>query len=76
MSIWAPVVAALGASFLTGIIRFGGIWWQQRRLARAAVVQEKSVAYHLLIAHSLSFFYSGEHASQRHAVSVRTWRGC
>jgi|SRR5947209_5326851 len=31
MSIWAPVVAALGASALTGIFGLAGIWWQQRR---------------------------------------------
>lgn len=55
MTIWAPVVAALGASFLTGGFGFGGIWWQQHRLGRAAAVQEKAVSYHQLISHSLSF---------------------
>jgi hypothetical protein len=54
MTIWAPVVAALGASFLTGGFGFGGIWWQQHRLGRAAAAQEKA-AYHQLISHSLSF---------------------
>jgi hypothetical protein len=54
MTIWAPVVAALGASLLTGGFGFGGIWWQQHRLGRAAAVQEKAVAYHQLISHSLS----------------------
>lgn len=55
MTIWAPVVAALGASFLTGTFGFGGIWWQQHRSGRAAATQEKSAAYHQLISRSLSF---------------------
>jgi hypothetical protein len=55
MSIWAPVVAALGASALTGGLGFGTIWWQQRRADRAAALAKKSAAYQQLIAHSLSF---------------------
>jgi predicted negative regulator of RcsB-dependent stress response len=55
MTIWAPVVAALGASILTGIFGFGGILWQQHRASQAAAAQEKSAAYHQLIARSLSF---------------------
>ena len=51
MSIWAPVVAALG----TGVLGFGGIWWQQRHRDRASALAEKGDAYHQLIAHSLSF---------------------
>ncbi len=55
MSIWAPVVAALGASFLTGTLGFGTIWWQQRRRDRAAAAAGKSDAYYQMIAESLSF---------------------
>jgi hypothetical protein len=55
MTIWAPVVAALGASILTGIFGFGGILWQQHRASHAAAAREKSAAYHQLIARSLSF---------------------
>jgi hypothetical protein len=55
MSIWAPVIAALGASLLTGFFGFGAVWWQQHRLSKAAEIQEKSLAYHLLISRSLSF---------------------
>jgi hypothetical protein len=51
VSIWAPVVAALG----TGVIGFGGILWQQFRRDRRATLAEKSDAYYQLIAHSLSF---------------------
>ena len=55
VSIWAPVVAALGASFLTGVLGFGTIFWQQRRRDRADAVAQKRNAYGLLIAHSLNF---------------------
>jgi hypothetical protein len=55
VSIWAPVVAALGASALTGALGFGGIWWQQRRRDQTASEAEKGEAYHQLIAHSLPF---------------------
>jgi hypothetical protein len=51
MSIWAPVVAALG----TGIIGFGGLVWQQLHRDRKAASAEKGEAYHQMIAHSLSF---------------------
>jgi integral membrane sensor domain MASE1 len=54
VSIWAPVVAALGASFLTGLLGFGTICWQQRR-DRADAFARKRDAFGLLIAHSLNF---------------------
>ena len=41
MTIWAPVIAALGASLLTGFFGFGGIWWQQQRLNKAAETQRE-----------------------------------
>ena len=55
MSIWAPVVAALGSSLLTGITGFGVIWWQQRKRDAASARSAKGEAYHQMIAHSLSF---------------------
>jgi len=55
MSIWAPVVAALGSSLLTGGAGFGTIWWQQRKRDKAMALAEISEAYHQLIASSLSF---------------------
>jgi hypothetical protein len=55
VTIWAPVIAALGASLLTGFFGFGGIWSQQHRLSKAAETQEKSLVYHQLISRSLSF---------------------
>lgn len=51
MSIWAPVVAALG----TGIIGFGGIVWQQWHRDCVAAETEKRDAYHQMIAGALSF---------------------
>lgn len=55
MSIWAPVVAAVGASGLTGALGFGAIWWQQRRADRTATLARKNAAYQQLISRSLSF---------------------
>ena len=51
MSIWAPVVAALG----TGVIGFGGILWQQSHRDRVAAKTKRRDAYHQTIAESLSF---------------------
>jgi hypothetical protein len=55
MTIWAPVVAAIGASFLTGGFTWGVSWWQERRRDRAATIQERAAAYHELTSRSLSF---------------------
>ncbi len=51
VSEWAPVVAALG----TGVIGFGGLWWQQRHRDDAAAEAKRTDAYHQMIAESLSF---------------------
>jgi hypothetical protein len=51
LSIWSPVVAALG----TGAIGFGGLVWQQRHRDKKEAEAEKAAAYHLLIAESLAF---------------------
>jgi hypothetical protein len=49
------VVAALGASALTGAFGFGAIWWQERKRIRTADLDEKGAAYRGLIARSFSF---------------------
>jgi hypothetical protein len=54
-SIWVPVIAALGASGLTGAIGFGALAWQQRRIDRSAQAAAQTQAHRLLIEHSLSF---------------------
>lgn len=55
MAIWAPVVAALGASLLTGVFTWGVNWRDRRHRARTADRDEKSAAYHQFISRSLSF---------------------
>ncbi len=55
MTIWAPVVAALGASLLTGLFTWGVGWWIERRRDRAADRREQTLAYHQLISRSLTF---------------------
>jgi hypothetical protein len=55
MSIWAPVVAAVGASALTGAAGFGTVWWQQHGSGQAADLARKRAAYHQLTSRSLSF---------------------
>jgi hypothetical protein len=49
------VVAALGASGLTGGFGFGTLWWQERRRDRDDALAKKGAAYQRLIAQSLSF---------------------
>jgi hypothetical protein len=49
MSLWVPVVAALGASLLTMAGAFGLEVYRQRAAARAASVQRRRVAYATLI---------------------------
>jgi hypothetical protein len=51
MSEWAPVVAALG----TGVIGFGGLWWQQGHRDHASAEAKRTDAYHQMIAESLYF---------------------
>lgn len=54
-SIWVPVIAALGASGLTGAAGFGALAWQQRRIDRSAQSAAQTQAHRLLIEHSLTF---------------------
>jgi hypothetical protein len=73
VSIWAPVVAAIGASGLTGLSGFGTIWWQQRRLDRREAQAKKEQAYSQLIAHSLSFTIRA--GALRNAMQMRSGLG-
>jgi hypothetical protein len=70
MTIWAPVIAALGASFLTGGFTWGVSWWQERRRDRAATLQEKAAAYHELTSRSLSF--TARATALRNAMQFRS----
>jgi hypothetical protein len=73
VSIWAPVVAALGASGLTGALGFGTLWWQQRHAELAASSAKRIAAYEQLIAHSLSF--SIRASTLRTAMQMRSGIG-
>jgi len=73
MSIWAPVVAALGASALTGAFGLGTIRWQERRKDRAADLDRRGSAYLQLIARSLSF--STRAATLRNTMQLRSGAG-
>jgi hypothetical protein len=70
MTIWAPVVAALGASLLTGGFTWGASWWAERRRDRAAERREKSTAYHQFISCSLTF--SGRMEALRNVMESRS----
>jgi len=48
--IWAPVIAAIGASFLTGIVAFGLDWRQARRSSRDALAARRQAAYGSMLA--------------------------
>lgn len=50
--IWAPVIAALGSSLLTGLIAFGLEWWRSRSADKAALAERRSRAYSALLAQS------------------------
>jgi hypothetical protein len=65
-SIWAPVVAALG----TGLLGFGGIWYQQHRRDKAEALARKVAAYHQLSTHSLGFMMRV--TTLRQTVQVRS----
>lgn len=51
-TIWAPVIAALGASLLTGFFGFGLEWWRERKAAKAALAERRSHAYSKLLVES------------------------
>jgi hypothetical protein len=53
-NIWAPVVAALGASLLTGGFGFGVVWWQAQQAKKSALSERRSRAYSMLLVQSAS----------------------
>jgi hypothetical protein len=70
MTIWAPVIAALGASLLTGWFTWGVSWWQERRRDRTATLQARVAAYHAMISRSLSF--TGRASALRNIMQSRS----
>jgi hypothetical protein len=50
--LWVPVIAALGASALTGIVAFGLEWWRSYRADKSARAEQRSRAYSMLLARS------------------------
>jgi hypothetical protein len=69
VSDWAPVVAALG----TGVIGFGGLWWQQRHRDSVAANVKRRDAYQQMISQSLSFSIRAQ--SLRNAMRARSGIG-
>ena len=55
--IWAPVVAALGSSLLTGLIAFGLEWWRLRKAEKSALAERRSRAYSALLARSTAIMH-------------------
>jgi hypothetical protein len=52
--IWAPVIAALGSSILTGLVAFGLEWWRSRRSDKSSLADRRSRAYSMLLTRSTS----------------------
>jgi len=50
--IWVPVVAALGASLLTGLVAFGMEWWRSRKVGKSGLADRRSRAYSTLLTRS------------------------
>lgn len=48
--VWAPVIAAIGASLITGVATFGVAIWQLRRSRREQLQTERRRAYSALLA--------------------------
>lgn len=55
--IWAPVVAALGSAFLTGMFTTGVAWWQSRQSSKSTLAERRSRAYSMLLARSASIIH-------------------
>jgi hypothetical protein len=51
--IWAPVIAALGSSLLTGLIAFGLEWWRSKAAEKSALTERRSRAYSQLLTRSI-----------------------
>src|SRR5260370_14027187 len=52
-NLWVPVIAALGSSFLTGLVAFGLEWWRSYRADKSARAERRSRAYSMLLTRSI-----------------------
>ncbi len=52
-NLWVPVIAALGSSFLTGMVAFGLEWWRSYRSDKSARAERRSRAYSMLLTRSI-----------------------
>lgn len=68
--VWAPVIAALGASLLTGLFGFGLEWWRLRSAKKEAFVERRSRAYSTLLARSVSITYLAQNL--HNAIEIRS----
>jgi hypothetical protein len=50
--LWVPVIAALGASALTGMVAFGMEWWRSNKEGKSALSERRARAYSMLLARS------------------------
>ena len=57
--LWVPVIAALGASALTGIVAFGLEWWRSYRADKSARAEQRSRAYTSSFAEVVRASYTG-----------------
>ncbi len=51
-NLWVPVIAALGASALTGMVAFGLEWWRSKRADKSARAERRSRTYSMLLTRS------------------------
>lgn len=68
--VWAPVVAAIGASLLTTLATFGVVWVQRRWSGRDSAQQERIGAYQDLLARSMTLALRADTARQ--AIRLRS----
>jgi hypothetical protein len=56
-NLWVPVIAALGSSFLTGLVAFGLEWWRSDRADKSAQAERRSRAYSMLLTRAAVIAY-------------------
>lgn len=66
-NLWVPVIAALGSSFLTGLVAFGLEWWRSYRADKSARAERRARAYSMLLAQSgvIAYVASGLHLTMQ-----------
>jgi hypothetical protein len=69
-TIWVPVVAALGASLLTGLATWGIGQWQQAKRDKGEAQQARSAAYRELLIYSVDFIRRAQ--ALGHMVRLRS----